>query len=183
MNNEQNKISVLRLGHRLVRDDRVSTHVGLVARAFGASEIFYVETEQKVKNSIDDVTKRFGGELNVKIIKNWRQIIKNWKKNGGIVIQLTMYGLNISTIISKIRKLNKDILLIIGSRKVPGEIYYLSDYNIAIGNQPHSEISALAIFLDKLFIGKELRKEFSNKKIKIIPSRYKKEVQELKNEC
>ena len=94
-----------------------------------------------------------------------------------------MYGLNISTIISKIRKLNKDILLIIGSRKVPGEIYYLSDYNIAIGNQPHSEISALAIFLDKLFIGKELRKEFSNNKIKIIPSRYKKEVQELKNEC
>ena len=50
MNNEQSKISVLRLGHRLVRDDRVSTHVGLVARAFGASEIFYVETEQKVKN-------------------------------------------------------------------------------------------------------------------------------------
>ena len=68
MNNEQNRISVLRIGHRLVRDDRVSTHVGLVARAFGASEILYVETEQKVKTSIDDVTKRFGGELNVKII-------------------------------------------------------------------------------------------------------------------
>ena len=147
MNNKQSKISVLRLGHRLVRDDRVSTHVGLVARAFGASEIFYVETEQKVKNSIDDVTKRFGGELNVKIIKNWRQIIKNWKKNGGIVIQLTMYGLNISTIISKIRKLNKDILLIIGSRKVPGEIYYLSDYNIVI-----VEVYPITLFLLKIMI-------------------------------
>ena len=66
---------------------------------------------------------------------------------------------------------------------MPGEIYYLSDYNIAIGNQPHSEISALAIFLDKLFSGKELKKEFSKRKIEIIPSRYKKEVQELKNEC
>jgi len=46
----------------------------------GSFPVLQSETEQKVKTSIDDVTKRFGGELNVKIIKNWRQIIKNWKK-------------------------------------------------------------------------------------------------------
>src|SRR5215217_8163531 len=33
-------ISVLRIGHRLVRDDRVTTHAALVARAFGADMIY-----------------------------------------------------------------------------------------------------------------------------------------------
>ena len=34
-------ISVLRLDHRLPRDERITTHVALVARAFGASEMIY----------------------------------------------------------------------------------------------------------------------------------------------
>ena len=42
--------------------------------------------------------------------------------------------------------------------------------NIAVGNQPHSEIAALAIFLDRFFQGKELTQSFDNAKMKIIPS-------------
>ncbi|HEX69064.1 MAG TPA: tRNA (cytidine(56)-2'-O)-methyltransferase, partial [Candidatus Bathyarchaeota archaeon] len=42
-------------------------------------------------------------------------------------------------------------------------------FNVAIGNQPHSECSSLAVFLDRLFEGKELEKEFENAKLKIIP--------------
>ncbi|MGN6629805.1 MAG: tRNA (cytidine(56)-2'-O)-methyltransferase, partial [Candidatus Nitrosocosmicus sp.] len=56
------------------------------------------------------------------------------------------------------------------AEKTPKELYYLADYNISIGNQPHSEIAALAIFLDRLFEGKQFDKEFSNGRMKIIPS-------------
>jgi len=37
------EIEVLRIGQRLVRDDRVTTHVALVARAFGARKIYMNE--------------------------------------------------------------------------------------------------------------------------------------------
>ena len=36
-------IEVLRIGQRILRDDRVTTHVALVARAFGASKIYMNE--------------------------------------------------------------------------------------------------------------------------------------------
>ncbi|MGZ5484803.1 MAG: tRNA (cytidine(56)-2'-O)-methyltransferase, partial [Nitrososphaeraceae archaeon] len=104
------------------------------------------------------------------IVKGWRNVILNWKKNGGIVIHLTMYGLNVDDIIGKIKDSSNDILIIVGAEKVPKEIYKLSDYNIAVGNQPHSEISSLAIVLDRIFEGKQLKLNFESAKMKIIPS-------------
>ena len=48
-------IVVLRLGHRRARDKRISTHVGLVARAFGAQKIIYSgEKDQKLLDSIKE---------------------------------------------------------------------------------------------------------------------------------
>ena len=32
-------ITILRLGHRVVRDQRITTHVALTSRAFGADKI------------------------------------------------------------------------------------------------------------------------------------------------
>ncbi|MEM3184417.1 MAG: tRNA (cytidine(56)-2'-O)-methyltransferase, partial [Candidatus Hadarchaeales archaeon] len=58
----------------------------------------------------------------------------------------------------------------VGAAKVPAEVFELADYNVAIGNQPHSEVAALAVFLDRLFEGKELERDFPNWKLKIIPS-------------
>ncbi|HDN83691.1 MAG TPA: tRNA (cytidine(56)-2'-O)-methyltransferase, partial [Candidatus Altiarchaeales archaeon] len=86
----------------------------------------------------------------------------------GEKIHLTMYGLNIDEKIAKIRKSKRDKLIIVGGKKVPSEVYEMVDYNIAIGHQPHSEIAALAVFLDRLFEGKELLKDFDGKK-KVIP--------------
>ena len=43
-------IEVLRIGQRVVRDDRVTTHVALVARALGASKIYMNEVDQEIKN-------------------------------------------------------------------------------------------------------------------------------------
>ena len=106
-------------------------------------------------------------------------MIKNWKKDGGKVIHLTMYGINIDDVIDNIQKEN-NVLVVIGAEKVPREIYDLADYNIAIGNQPHSEIAALAIFLDRAFKGKELKRDFKSAKFKIIPMAKGKRVQEIK---
>lgn len=66
-------------------------------------------------------------------------------------------------------------MIIVGGKKVPSDVYYLSDYNVAIGNQPHSEVAALAVFLDRLFDGKETEIEFKGK-IKILPQERGKKV-------
>jgi tRNA (cytidine56-2'-O)-methyltransferase len=61
--------------------------------------------------------------------------------------------------------------LIVGSQKVPKEFFSkeVSDFNVSIGNQPHSECAALALFLDRFFEGQELVKDFGKAKIKILP--------------
>jgi tRNA (cytidine56-2'-O)-methyltransferase len=63
--------------------------------------------------------------------------------------------------------------VVVGSQKVPKEFFSnnVSDFNVSIGNQPHSECAALAIFLDRFFEGKELAKSFKNAKIRIIPQK------------
>ena len=71
-----------------------------------------------------------------------------------------------------IKATGKDVLVIVGSQKVPREFFSkkVSDFNVAVGNQPHSECASLAVFLDRYFEGKELTKNFENAKLKIIPS-------------
>lgn len=88
-----------------------------------------------------------------------------------------MYGINIDDIIDEIWK-EKKVLVIIGAQKVPREVYTLADYNVAIGNQPHSEIGALSVFLDRIFKGKELKKSFRGGKLRIIPNNKGKYVKE-----
>ena len=50
----------------------------------------------------------------------------------------------------EIKKIKEPILVIVGAEKVPPWVFEYSDFNIAIGSQPHSEVSALAIALSKL---------------------------------
>ena len=61
-----------------------------------------------------------------------------------------------------------DVLVVVGAEKVPPEVYQAADFNVAVGNQPHSEVAALAIFLDRLTEGKGLRSDFPGK-IKVLP--------------
>jgi tRNA (cytidine56-2'-O)-methyltransferase len=84
-----------------------------------------------------------------------------------------MYGEKIDTFTEK--KINDDVLVIVGAEKVPPIIYELADYNVSIGNQPHSEVAALAIFLDRVSKGKWINKEFFGK-MKILPSNSEKKV-------
>ena len=170
------KISVLRIGHRFVRDDRVTTHVALVARALGCDRIFMNEVDKSIRSMMDEIIERWGGQyFNIEIIESWESTIKHWKNEGGKVAHLTMYGLNIDEVIDDLRNCDK-LLVVVGASKVPRELYQVSDYNVAIGNQPHSEIAALAICLDRIFNGKELTKQFDDAKLKIVPSPNEKKI-------
>ncbi|HEX2168694.1 MAG TPA: tRNA (cytidine(56)-2'-O)-methyltransferase [Nitrososphaera sp.] len=169
---------MLRIGHRLVRDDRVTTHVALVARAFGADTIYMTGVlDGSINDTVVDVSKRWGGKFRIEVIQDWKSLAKAWKNGGGKVAHLTMYGINIDDMAERLREESK-ILVIVGAEKVPQEAYNLADYNIAIGNQPHSEISALAIFLDRIFAGKQFKKVFDDANLKIVPTEKGKKVQE-----
>ncbi|MBM7409465.1 tRNA (cytidine(56)-2'-O)-methyltransferase [Methanococcus maripaludis] len=170
-------IEILRLGHRGERDKRISTHVALTSRALGAEKIIFTEEDKHVKESVERIVEAWGGEFKFEVVKSWRSYAKRFKDNG-IVVHLTMYGENINKIMTEIRedisKTNKNLLLIIGAEKVPREAYDLADYNLSVGNQPHSEVAALAIFLDRFTEGKTLYSEYDDAKIKVTPSKSEK---------
>lgn len=155
-------ITILRLGHRLGRDPRISTHVALAARALGADKIvFSGEKDGKMMESVGDVSKRWGGSFEVAYEKNWRNVIKSFR---GAKAHLTVYGIPFEKKINEIRK-KRNLLVIVGGEKVPGEVYELSSYNVAVTNQPHSEAAALGVFLS--YLGR--KKEFPKARIKVIP--------------
>jgi len=180
------EIVVLRLGHRLERDKRVTTHVGLVGRALGARGMLLASEDKGVEQSIKRVAKQWGGDFFVKTGVKWAEELKNWKRAGGKVCHLTMYGENLPDVIDEIRAEAKGeaarIMVVVGAEKVPYAVYEAADWNIAVGNQPHSEIAALAVFLDHLQEGKELKAIFEHAKIEIVPTRRGKEVRSLEKD-
>lgn len=175
-------IVVLRLGHRPERDKRITTHVALTARAFGADKIIIAaEEDEHVKESVEDVVKRWGGPFEIEFDPSWKKILKEWREKG-VIVHLTMYGIHVDDAMPKLKaelKAEKDVLVVVGAEKVPREVYELAHYNVAIGNQPHSEVAALAVFLDRLLDGKGLRKEFEGAKLRIVPQERGKKVVQL----
>jgi tRNA (cytidine56-2'-O)-methyltransferase len=172
--NDLPQIFVLRWGHRPQRDVRLTTHVALTARALCASGFILSDTQDPhIQETVTKITKAWGGNFHFEMGTPWKRAIRNWKTKGGIVVHLTAYGENIQTsgVLGRIKDLQKEVMLVLGSQKVPGEFYSseFSDFNVAVGNQPHSECSALAIFLDRYFEGKELGKTFEKAKIEIVP--------------
>jgi tRNA (cytidine56-2'-O)-methyltransferase len=181
----KSEIAVLRWGHRY-RDQRVTTHVALVARAFGADRFILSDvTDQAVKMTVEKIANNWGGRFDFEMGQPWRQTVEEWRSRGAIVVHLTAYGENIETsrVINRIRAAGKNILIIVGSQKVPREFFSpeISDFNVAIGNQPHSEVSSLAIFLDRLLQGKELAVDFSQARLKILPQKHGKKVIKPRN--
>lgn len=162
-------IYVLRLGHRKIRDARLSTHCGLVARAFGADGIIYSgEEDQGLLTSMEKARENWGGRFEIRYDKNFKSVIAEFRKKKFFIIHLTMFGISIPEKLREIRS-HKRILFVIGSEKVPGEMYHMADLNVAVGNQPHSEAAALAVALHEYFEGKELERKFHCGKIKVIP--------------
>ena len=169
-------IEVIRIGQRLVRDDRVTTHVALVSRAFGAEKIFMTEVNPEIKDTLEKINKTWGGNFIVEFIDKWKPIVKKKKDENFKIIHLTMYGESINTVQEQLQK-EENLLVVVGAEKVPREIYELADFNVGVGNQPHSEISALAILLDRIQKGEQFEKSFPNAERKIVPTKNGKNVQ------
>ncbi|MDR3223127.1 MAG: tRNA (cytidine(56)-2'-O)-methyltransferase [Methanobrevibacter sp.] len=164
------KIEVLRLNHRKKRDTRISTHVCLTARAFGASKIYLTgEEDVKLMENVKDLVKRWGGSFEISYNKSYMNIIEEYQNNGGEVIHLTMYGIQVQNVVKDIQKSIKDKLIVVGGSRVPTKVYKKADYNVSITNQPHSEVSSLAIFQHMLLDGKEFDINFDNSVFEIIP--------------
>ncbi|MCW8802342.1 MAG: tRNA (cytidine(56)-2'-O)-methyltransferase [Candidatus Bathyarchaeota archaeon] len=181
---ETPKVVILRWGHRH-RDQRLTSHVALTARALGASGFILADMlDPKVKETVERIVDAWGGDFFFEMDQPWKKVVKDWRAKNGVVVHLTAYGENIQTsdVMQRIQETKKDVLVIVGSQKVPGNFFSeaVSDFNVAVGNQPHSEASSLAIFLDRFFEGKSLSEEFiQNKKKKIIPQARGKRVIEV----
>ena len=164
---------VLRLNHRKERDKRLTSHVFLCARALGADKgVLCGENDANVINSVNKVSENWGGSFKISWSASPKKTIS---QSGAKIVHLTMYGQPLSRVMPKIRK-HKKVMVVVGSSKVQPEFYELADYNVSVTNQPHSEVSSLALFLDRYFRGRELEKKFKNAKIKVNPSKKGKDV-------
>ncbi|MAF50617.1 MAG: tRNA (cytidine(56)-2'-O)-methyltransferase [Nanoarchaeota archaeon] len=133
-------IEVLRLSHRIRRDIRLSTHVALTSRAFKADKIYYSgQKDSSLENSIKKLN------FPIEYVKSPTKLIKESKST---IIHLTMKGDDYKKIIPKLK--NENLLIIVGSEKVPVGFYKLANYNISVTKFPHSEAAALAVFLENL---------------------------------
>ncbi len=161
-------IKIFRYGHRIKRDERATTHVCLAARALGADEVIISgDRDTGVVESVEKITARWGGNFKASFCDSPVAELKKLKKDN-FIVQLTMYGEPIQEMETELRKM-RNLVVIVGSQKVPPQIYNLADANVAVTSQPHSEIAALAVFLDRYFEGRELEKKFHGK-VRIKPS-------------
>jgi tRNA (cytidine56-2'-O)-methyltransferase len=164
-------VAVLRVGHRLGRDPRLTTHLALAARALGASQLFLHPPDPELAGRIAAVSRRWGGNFGVVGVSAWKPVLEQFM--GGIV-HLTMYGEPLPKVLPKLRQSSR-LLVVVGGAKVPGALYRLSDYNVAVGSQPHSEVAALAVLLDRL-LGGASPSQFREAAQRIVPQRHGKRV-------
>ena len=173
------RIEVLRLAHRPERDKRMTTHVCLTARAFGAGRVHVDAGDPELVERISRVTEQFGGDMEVVTGVNATDVVKGTDLR---VVHLTMYGENVAdwddARWEDIRS-GPGVLVVVGATKVPREFYDLADVNAAVGNQPHSEVAALAVFLDRLTGGDPLRRDMGGR-VKVVPQERGKAMEERK---
>jgi len=171
-------VAVLRLGHRPGRDERTTAHVGLTARALGADRVVLAGEAASRRDTIEDITDRFGGPFRVETTDEPMAVLEAWE---GTVVHLTMYGLPVQEAMADVRAAFEDgteLLVVVGAGKVPFEVYERADWNLAVTNQPHSEIAALAVFLDRLFEGRELDRDWEDAERAVVPRETGKQVEE-----
>jgi len=167
---DDSEVAVLRLGHRPGRDERMTTHVGLTARALGADRVLFPDNAGQSLETVRDITDRFGGPFDAELTDSPHAVIRNWE---GKVVHLTMYGERVQDVDAEIRTAHdsegEPLLLVVGSEKVTFDVYEEADWNVGVTNQPHSEVAGLAVFLERLFEGRELEQEWADADRTVIP--------------
>jgi len=169
------EVAVLRYGHRPGRDDRMTTHVGLTARALGADRVLFPDNATQSAETVRDITGRFGGPFDVELTGELNATVENW---GGVVVHLTMYGERVQDVEGDVRDAHREapLLVVVGGEKVPGDVYEHADWNVGVTNQPHSEVAGLAVFLDRLFDGRELDRDYEDAERRVVPEELGKHV-------
>jgi tRNA (cytidine56-2'-O)-methyltransferase len=140
------RIEVLRVGHRVGRDPRLTTHLALTARAFGAERFHLHPPDPSIAQRLRSVDRRWGGQFAVEESPDWRKTVRGF---GGTVVHLTMYGEPLDAVLPRLRRRAR-LLVVVGGAKVPPALYGLAELNVAVGHQPHSEVAALAVLLERL---------------------------------
>jgi tRNA (cytidine56-2'-O)-methyltransferase len=92
------------------------------------------------------VARRWGGAFEVVGVDDWRRTVREFD---GLVVHLTMYGLPIEKVAARLARRAR-LLVVVGGAKVPPALYQLAGANVSVGNQPHSEVGATAVFLDRV---------------------------------
>jgi tRNA (cytidine56-2'-O)-methyltransferase len=172
------EVTVLRLGHRPGRDERMTTHVGLTARALGADRVVFAGDAGSRADTVRDITDRFGGPFDVETTDRPRGFTRDWD---GAVVHLTMYGLPVQEVEVEVGErfdAGTPLLVVVGAEKVPFDVYEAADWNVAVTNQPHSEIASLAVFLDRLYDGAELAREWADADSVVVPQATGKRVED-----
>jgi tRNA (cytidine56-2'-O)-methyltransferase len=88
----------------------------------------------------------WGGSFEIVPAPDWRKVVRSHR---GTVVHLTMYGLPLARVLPRLRR-GGEILFVVGGAKVPADLYRLAGVNVAVGHQPHSEVAALAVALERL---------------------------------
>jgi len=178
--NDAREVVVLRYGHRPGRDDRMTTHVGLTARALGADRVILPDNAGQSAETVRDITGRFGGPFAVELRDDQKAVVGDFD---GVVVHLTMYGERVQDVEGDVREAvglgdataggpppsPRDLLVVVGGEKVPWALYERADFNVGVTNQPHSEVAGLAVFLDRLFDGAELEREWADADRRVVP--------------
>ena len=174
------RLDILRLGYRKGRDPRITTHLALVARAMGADGFLLAGDEDKeMFDNLESVSERFGGSLETSHVKGMSHLKKH-VHDGGVAVHLTMYGEPFRKAIPKIRR-DRPVVIVVGGAKVPGDVYKICQHNVAVGNQPHSEVAALALFMDAWFGESASEKKFEDARLIIEGTNDGKLVHDLKD--
>ena len=84
-------------------------------------------------------------------------------------MHLTMYGEPYREVVPRIRR-DRPLLIVVGGAKVPGDVFKHAHYNVAVGNQPHSEVAALALFMEAWFGEGGTEQHFPDAQLIIHPS-------------
>lgn len=179
---------VLRLGYRKGRDPRITTHLALVSRALGATHFKLAgDEDEDMFSNVRSVNERFGGSMECEHLSGAMGWLKRFTQRDagdgepGVAVHLTMYGEPYREAIPKIRR-DRPLVVVVGGAKVPPEAFEYAHYNVAVGNQPHSEVAALALFMEAWFGEGGAQRTFPDARLVIEPSARGKNVHDKERE-
>jgi tRNA (cytidine56-2'-O)-methyltransferase len=108
--------------------------------------MFLQPPDPELADRIAAVVERWGGAFEVVPTDDWKSTVRSFD---GPVVHLTMYGLPLARVVPRLARAER-VLLVVGGAKVPADLYRRSTLNVAVGHQPHSEVAAVAVVLERL---------------------------------